>query len=98
LPDYVARLGFNFTIQLTPIYSGKKIEQLYASEVENNSFTVYGENTKFYWMVNATRQNIVVEPYKTDVNVNGNGPYKWYTSAKQAQSKWDNPSKDDDCL
>jgi hypothetical protein len=77
LPDYVARIGFNFTIQLTPIYSGKKIDQLYSSRVKNNSFFVYGENTEFFWLVHATRENIVVEPNKKDVNVKGQGPYRW---------------------
>jgi hypothetical protein len=77
LPDYVLEIGYNFTIQLTPIYSGKKIEQLYSSEVVNNSFFVYGENTKFFWLLHAARENIEVEPNKKDVNVKGQGPYRW---------------------
>ena len=47
LPDYVKNLATDFTIQITPIYSGNNIT-LQVSEVENNSFTVYGKNTKFY--------------------------------------------------
>jgi hypothetical protein len=77
LPEYLSEIGFDFTIQITPIYSGKRIKQLYTSIVENNTFTVYGENTKFYWLVNASRSNICVEPNKNDVDVKGNGPYKW---------------------
>jgi hypothetical protein len=77
LPDYVSKIGFDFVIQLTPIYSGRKIEQLQSSEIINNSFFVYGENTKFYWLVHGTRENIVVEPNKSDVNVKGQGPYRW---------------------
>jgi len=70
LPDYVSKLGTDFTVQLTPIYSGKKINQLYASKVENNSFKVYGENTEFYWLVHASRKSIIIEPNKKDINVN----------------------------
>jgi hypothetical protein len=77
LPHYVSKIGYDFVIQITPIYSGKKIEQLYSSRIKNNSFFVYGENTEFYWLVHATRENIVVEPNKINVNVKGVGPYKW---------------------
>jgi hypothetical protein len=77
LPNYVKKLATDFTIQITPIYSGKNINQLYTSEVENNSFTVYGENCKFFWLVQGNRFNIEVEPLKNSVQVKGNGPYKW---------------------
>ena len=77
LPDYVDKLATSFTIQLTPIYSGKKIEQLYSSRVQNNSFTVYGENTSFYWLVHGKRGDINVEPYKVHTEVKGTGPYRW---------------------
>jgi hypothetical protein len=78
LPDYLSNFGFNFTIQITPIYSGKQIKQLYTSRVKNNSFTVYGENSEFYWLVHASRNNICVEPNKNDVSIKGFGPYKWF--------------------
>jgi hypothetical protein len=77
LPSYVNKIASDFTIQLTPIYCGKKIEQLYTTELEDNNFKVYGENCKFYWLVQGKRVNIEVEPYKSEVNVKGNGPYKW---------------------
>jgi hypothetical protein len=77
LPDYVKNLATDFTIQVTPIYSGKKMEQLYTSEIENNSFQVYGENCKFYWFVQGKRLNIEVEPLKSVTNVKGSGPYTW---------------------
>jgi uncharacterized protein (DUF736 family) len=35
LPSYVEKLAIDFTIQLTPIYCGKEIKQLYTTEVEN---------------------------------------------------------------
>lgn len=77
LPEYVNKLATDFTIQLTPIYCGREIRQLYASEVENNRFIVYGENCKFYWLVHGKRCDVIVEPYKNEVEVKGNGPYKW---------------------
>ena len=76
LPDYVKNLATDFTIQLTPIYSGNNIT-LQVSEVENNSFTVYGKNTKFYWLVHGKRCDIIIEPSKSNTIVNGSGPYKW---------------------
>ena len=77
LPDYVKSLATDFTVQLTPIYNGKKMEQLYTSEVENNCFTIYGNNCKFFWLVQGKRCDVNVEPYKHEVNVKGQGPYKW---------------------
>jgi hypothetical protein len=74
LPDYVKNLAFDFTINVTPIYSGK-IVTLNASEVENNKFKVYGENAAFHWIVYGKRYDIIVEPNKNEVNVKGEGPY-----------------------
>jgi len=77
LPDYVKNLASNFTVQLTPIYSGKKIIQLHSSRIINNSFEVYGENCEFYWLVQGKRIDIEIEPLKAITNVKGNGPYTW---------------------
>jgi hypothetical protein len=77
LPDYVEALAYNFTINLTPIYNGNMNSSLQATIVENNKFSVYGTNTKFYWIVYGTRCNINTEPNKSDVEVKGSGPYKW---------------------
>ena len=74
LPHYVEKLAFDFTVQITPIY-GNKIVTLNSSEIENNAFKVYGENSKFHWTVYGNRHNINVEPDKDTVNVKGNGPY-----------------------
>ena len=52
-------------------------QKLLVSEVEDNQFNVYGTNCKFYWVVFGKRNDIIVEPLKSDVNVKGNGPYKW---------------------
>ena len=77
LPEYVEHLATEFTIQLTPIYSGKQPEPLYTSGVEKNSFVVYGENGKFYWHVTGKRADITIEPSRDTNTVHGSGPYKW---------------------
>ena len=74
LPYYVGKFATDFTIQITPIYNGK-INLLNSSEVLNNQFIVYGENCKFFWNVQGKRLDIDVEPFKTDVDVKGDGPY-----------------------
>ena len=74
LPYYVDKFSTDFTIQITPIYNGK-INILNVSEVSNNTFTVYGENCKFYWNVYGKRLDINVDPLKSDVDVKGSGPY-----------------------
>ena len=78
LPKYVNILASDFTVQITPIFSGEKNKEiLYTSEVVDNRFTVYGTNEKFYWLVHGKRCNIDVEPFKATTNVKGTGPYKW---------------------
>jgi len=74
LPHYVEKLAYDFTVQITPIY-GNKIVTLNSSEIENNTFKVYGENAKFHWTVYGNRHDINVEPDKDTVNVKGDGPY-----------------------
>ena len=80
LPDYVAPLARDFSIQVTSIYSKERSEPnlLEVSEIENNKFTVYGNNGSFYWYVYGKRNDILVEPNKSSIVVNGDGPYKWY--------------------
>jgi hypothetical protein len=80
LPDYVNKLATDLTVQITPIYNPNQKEKpttLYASYVTNNAFEVYGENSKFFWLVMGQRASIETEPNKKDVNVEGSGPYKW---------------------
>jgi len=76
LPEYVQKLAYDFTIQVTPIFNGKFVN-LAVSKVEENSFYVYGDNCEFYWNVYGKRFDIETEPDINNVNVNGNGPYKW---------------------
>jgi hypothetical protein len=81
LPEYFGALckySDDATVQVTHIYDGK-IKAFSAGEVdlENNAFTVYGENGRFNWLVHGKRGNIRVECDKSTTNVKGDGPYKY---------------------
>jgi len=81
LPPYVKNLATDFTVHLTPIYEEEmniNMTTLVSSEVENNQFTVYGDNCDFFWVVHGKRGIIDVEPLKKDVAIKGDGPYKWF--------------------
>ena len=83
LPDYVCKIANNFTIQITPIYNRNLPTSNYAvSNIENNTFQVYGMNGEFFWIVQGKRLHIDVEPRKSEVQLNGDGPYKWISSDK----------------
>jgi len=73
LPDYTTAFS-NFTIQVSPI---GQYNTLYTSKVIDGTFTVYGNNGSFFWTVYATRQSIETEPIKSDVIIQGDGPYKY---------------------
>jgi hypothetical protein len=77
LPDYVDALATDFTVQITPIYNGKMNNVLQVTEVADNQFEVYGENSKFYWIVHGTRNEVEVEPKKSETEVKRVGPYSW---------------------
>ena len=76
LPPYVQHLAHDFTIQITHIYDGSN-KSYSTSEIGPNSFIVYGENGRFFWLVHGTRSELNVEPLKKDTDVKGDGPYKW---------------------
>ena len=77
LPSYVSSLAHNFTVHISPIYSGGPIAAYAASEVVGGQFTVYGPPGKFSWIVLASRQEIAVEVKKDSVHVCGDGPYRY---------------------
>jgi hypothetical protein len=77
LPDYVDALATDFTVQITPIYNGKMNNVLQVTEVADNQFEVYGENSKFYWIVHGKRNEVEVEPKKSETEVKRVGPYSW---------------------
>lgn len=79
LPNYVSYIAKDFSINVTHVYRGFFC-QLSTSEIINNKFTVYSsviDPVKFYWHVYGKRHDIEVEPLKYDININGDGPYKW---------------------
>jgi hypothetical protein len=55
----------------------KKNITLSCSDVENNQFTIYGENCRFFWIVYGKRLSIETEPLKVNTQIKGEGPYKW---------------------
>jgi hypothetical protein len=76
LPEYTKNF-YNFTVQITPINS----RIVYGvSEVDDGKFKVFGDNGKFFWVVQATRQDINVEPNKNEVVVKGDGPYTYISN------------------
>jgi hypothetical protein len=78
LPDYIEKLARNLTVQLTPVYDGNIYKpQYFASDVAGNQFEVHGVNGAFFWTVYGERLSFEVEPNKNDVELKGNGPYKW---------------------
>lgn len=77
LPDYIPGWASDFTITVTGIYDGK-LKLYNASEVDDTgSFTVYGENGKFSWVAIGKRGDVNPEPYKNEIVVKGDGPYRW---------------------
>jgi len=77
LPDYIPGWAHDFTVTVTGIYDGT-LKLYNASEVdESGSFMVYGENGKFNWMALGKRGDVNAEPYKNEIVVKGDGPYRW---------------------
>ena len=78
LPEYVDALASEFTVQVSTVYDGVvKDNNLLTSEVKDNSFTVYGSNRTFFWHVHGKREEVKVEPLKSESDVKGSGPYLW---------------------
>jgi hypothetical protein len=82
LPEYVSTLASNFTINITPIYDEDVMDEFdntnyKVGSVKYNSFTVYGKNGSFYWLVHGERNKIETEPLKKNTTVKGSGPYTW---------------------
>ena len=81
LPSYVGQLcngSDDFTVQITHIYDGKvKVFSAGEVNVENNTFSVYGENGRFNWLVHGKRGDLQVECDKHNTTVKGDGPYKY---------------------
>jgi hypothetical protein len=79
LPGYVKDFAYEFTVSVTPI--GKP--RLFGSSKVSSSgtFYIYGPQGEYHWVVYGKRGSVEVEPFKSDVRVSGEGPYKWITSS-----------------
>jgi hypothetical protein len=71
-------LADNFTVQLTQIYedADEPFARLRA-RVFKGGFYVHGDPCIFAWHAYGTRQQLDIEPLRTDVVVKGDGPYKY---------------------
>ena len=79
LPEYVKNLADDFTIHVTSI---NRAVCLGVSILSNNSFDVFTElktddTIHFNWLVFGSRGSINVEPKKNNIQLYGDGPYKW---------------------
>ena len=74
LPNYVDSIATKFTINVSPIGEPRPLG---VSRVKNGKFCVYGKPGEFFWTVYAKRCSIEVEPFKKDVSIHGEGPYRW---------------------
>ena len=83
LPDYVPKFSYNFNVFVTPVISKNDLENdlnpNYTTTMvdELGEFYVKGTEGKFNWLVFGQREELQAEPYKIDVQVKGDGPYKW---------------------
>jgi len=80
LPYYVTSLANEFSVQVTPIYDHRVtlFGGIFTSRVVDGRFSVYSEGgTEFFWLVQGKRCHLNVEPFKKDVVVKGEGPYRW---------------------
>jgi hypothetical protein len=77
LPAYVPALANHFTVQITPIYNGQMPSVYAASNILHGTFEVHGPPGSFYWHVHGSRGAINVEPFRSEVTVRGDGPYKY---------------------
>lgn len=90
LPHYVPDLVYEDTgvnIQLTALGSPERLAIFTqgGQQLKNGTFIVKSEDTMsssdFYYEVSAIRKDVddlLVEPLKTDVIIEGKSPYKWY--------------------
>ena len=86
LADYVDRLATDFTVFTTPLVMKEanktpllNFPTLITSKVQGGKFTVYSNIVpcEFDYLVIGKRETIQVEPEKAQVEVKGEGPYKY---------------------
>lgn len=78
LPHYATKVARDFTVHVTPIGHPVKLAITTTEVTEDGTFTVQGyPGQKIHWIVYGTRNTIDTEPFKFQVNVKGEGPYKY---------------------
>lgn len=82
LPDYVSKLATDLTIYITPFE--EKVDEdniifpAYKTQKTEKGFKVFSSIPHTYdWMILGKRFDIDVEPDKKDIQIYGNGPYRW---------------------
>ena len=84
IPAYATAFR-DFTIQVMPIWNGVAVRTLNVSRMSaEGTFSVHGEPGEFDWLVHGLRADIEVEPRCTDVDVRGDGPYRWIAPTTHA--------------
>jgi len=81
LPDYT-KVFSNFTVHVTKIVNEEDSKEDFvcaASLIKpDGSFKIFGNNGNYDWFVIGMREKILVEPFKKDIELKGNGPYTYY--------------------
>jgi hypothetical protein len=79
LPNYVDKLCSDMTVHVTPVYKFgcPNVRNLICSEVQEGRFAVHGEVGPFNWFVMGSRGSFEIEPFRIDVKIKGDGPYKY---------------------
>ena len=82
LPKYVMKLAKEFTVHVNLIVDFDNNDfdftQVVASNVKDGKFKIYGDNPcKIQWLVFGKRSDIKVEVNKNNVELKGEGPYRW---------------------
>jgi hypothetical protein len=78
LPEYV-RAFADFTVHVSKVVKEKKDLSLCgASQVADGKFSVFGEDGEYHYLVFGKREDLVVEPLKSDKAVKRCGPYTWF--------------------
>ena len=83
LPSYVCKFAKDFTVNLQTFCKyNDKIDDilnttLTHSNIENNTFTVFGKSCNFSYIVFGKRDEIDVEPDKSKYELKGDGPYTY---------------------
>jgi hypothetical protein len=80
LPGYVSKFATDLTVYATHEYDediDTEPKTYSVSKIRYNKFKIYGSKGRVNWVVFGKREEINTEPKKIEVDVKGEGPYKW---------------------